>query len=394
MRVLHVIPSVSPSRGGPSLAVTATVKALRARGVDAEIAATNDDGEGVLDVPLGQLSEFDGAPVRFFPRFSPPLRSLREFACSSPLGRWLDGTLRSYDLVHVHAVFSYASTRAMCAARRQRVPYLSRPLGQLCLWSLQCRAWKKQIYLALVERANLDGAAAIHYMTEQEQAEAVGLGLRAPGFVASHGIELPAPLPDVRIRLREKLGLKPEARIVLFLSRVHPKKGLELLISALARIKAESLCFVLAGNVESPTYEARITQLLNESGMAARTRRVGFATGDWKQTLLQGADVFALTSHSENFGLVILEALAGGLPVVVTPGVALAGWVARHQLGEVPPMEVTSVAASLTRLLRSAEPPVVFAQRARELIERNFAWPAVATRIQNEYTRILAASRA
>ncbi len=394
MRVLHVIPSVSPVRGGPSLAVLAMVAALRGAGVEAEIATTNDDGEGVLDVPLEIPTERDGVPVRFFARSSPPLRALREFAWSRPLSRWLDARLRDYDLVHVHAVFSFPSTCAMSKSRRAGVPYLNRPLGQLCEWSLQRRSLKKRLYLSLVERANLRGAAALHFTTRQEQDEAAVLGLGTRGFVAPHGIDLPAVVPDARAKLRAKLNLPPDERIVLFLSRVHPKKGLEILVPALAQLAAkERFTFVLAGNAEPPDYEAQVGQLLRESGLAARTRREGFVSGEWKQTLLQGADVFALTSHSENFGLAVVEALAAGLPVVVTPGVALADWVTRHQLGEVPALAVEAVAASLARRFQAGGSRETFASKARQLVKQEFSWPSVAARIRDEYTRILAAPR-
>ena len=389
MRVLHVIPSVSPKRGGPSLAVLAMVRALRARGVDAEIATTTDDGDGVLDVPVEQLTEREGVPVRYFDRWSPPLRAVREFAYSRPLARWLEKAVGSYDLLHVHAIFSYASTRAMSTARRYGVPYLNRPLGQLCEWSLRQRAWKKRAYLALVERTNLNAAAAIQYMTEQEQQEALPLGLCTPSFVAPHGIDLPALLPAARAQLRQRLGLPTDAKIVLFLSRVHPKKGLELLIPALAQLLDEPIYFALVGNAEPPDYEADVAGMLAAAGLTARTRRVPFATGEWKQILLQGADVFALTSHSENFGIAVVEAFAAQLPVVVTPGVALADQVRRHQLGEVAPLEVAGIAAALRSQLAQAARRVEVGRAARQLVEAEYAWPAVAARISAEYERIL-----
>ena len=389
MRVLHVIPSVSPKRGGPSLAVLAMVRALRARGVDAEIATTTDDGEGVLDVPVEQLTEREGVPVRYFDRWSPPLRAVREFAYSRPLADWLARFIRDYDLLHVHAIFSYPSTRAMATARRYGVPYLNRPLGQLCEWSLRQRSFKKRAYLRLVERANLDGAAAIHYTTEQEQQEARSLGFHAPCFVAPHGIDLPELLPDARVRLRQRLGLPAEARIVLFLSRVHPKKGLELLIPALAQLREELLHFVLVGDADTPDYEAEVERMLAAAKLTGRTKRVPFATAEWKQILLQGAYLFALTSHSENFGIAVVEAFAAQLPVVVTPGVALADQVRRHQLGEVTPMEVPGIAAALRSQLAQAARRVEVGRAARQLVEAEYAWPAVAARISAEYERIL-----
>lgn len=389
MRVLHVIPSVSPKRGGPSHAVLAMVRALRTHGVDAEIATTTDDGEGVLDVPVDRLAEREGVPVRYFHRFSPPLRPVREFAYSRSLARWLASGVGGYDLLHVHAIFSYPSTRAMATARRYGVPYLDRPLGQLCEWSLRQRSFKKRAYLRLVERANLDGAAAIHYTTEQEQQEAASLGFRAPGFVAPHGIDLPALLPDAREQLRQRLGLRPEAKVVLFLSRVHPKKGLELLIPALAQLRGEPIYFVLVGNAEPPDYEAEVERMLAAVKLTGRTKRVPFATAEWKQILLQGADLFALTSHSENFGIAVVEAFAAQLPVVVTPGVALADQVRRHQLGEVAPLEVAGIAAALRNQLAQTARRVEIGRAARRLAGVEYAWPAVATRIGAEYERIL-----
>ncbi len=361
------------------------VQALRAQGVEAEIATTNDDGDNLLDVPLGPVTEHAGVPVRFFARWSPPVRPLREFAYSRPLARWLAAAVRSYAVVHVHALFSYPSTRAMLTARQQRVPYLSRPLGQLCEWSLLQSALRKRCYLAAVERANLEAAAALHFTTGQERAEAAALGLRTPGFVIPHGVELPAPVPDARARLRERLALPPDEPVVLFLSRIHAKKGLELLIPALAQLAHLRFTFVLAGTADTPDYADRINQLLAGTGLAARTRQVGFAAGEWKQTLLQGADLFVLTSHSENFGIAVVEAWAAGLPVIVTPGVALADEVARQQLGSVPALDISAIACAVATWLQDPAARTRSGTEARLWARANYTWPSVAARLIHEY---------
>ena len=180
MKILHVIPWVSLRRGGPSQEILQLVPAQNQLGVQAEILTTNDDGPGLLEVPLGELTRYRGAPVRFFPRWSPPLGALREFVHSAPLAQWLAAHAHEYDLLHVHGMFNYVSTVGMRIARRLGRPYLNRPHGMLCEWSLRRSALRKKVYLALTERANLNGAMGFTCTAEQEVEEAAPVRLHPP----------------------------------------------------------------------------------------------------------------------------------------------------------------------------------------------------------------------
>ncbi|MEO1146914.1 MAG: glycosyltransferase [Cyanobacteria bacterium J06638_22] len=389
MRVLHVIASVADIRGGPSRAILDMVNALNYAGVDAEIATTNDAGSSLLDVPLYERVQYQGVPVYFFPRFSPPVHAIREFAFSWPLAQWLWNHLDDYDLVHVHALFSMPCTLTMVLARLKNIPYILAPHGLLCRWSLQQSAQRKATYLRLIEHANLNHSAGLHLNSQLEQRELEAVQLTAPSFVLSHGLHPAELIPDARQKLRTMLKLAPDEPIILFLSRLHPKKGLDLLIAALSQLRHRRFTFVIAGSGDSD-YEVEIDQLLQDHRLSDRTCRVGFVEGEKKNICLQGADLFVLTSHSENFGVVVLEALASRLPVVLTPGVALSDLINTHQLGAVAELNEGAIAKSIEHLLNNPDLRTSIGDRARPLVLERYTWNAIGTQLGDRYKTALA----
>ncbi len=388
MKVLHVIPSVSPLRGGPSKAVIEMVKALIEVGVEAEIATTNDNGSKVLNVPLNELSEFHQAPVRFFKRYSPPVNMVREFAYSGDFRHWLKVHISDYDVIHVHAIFSFTSSYAMYLARSRNIPYIIRPIGQLEHWALSQSQWRKQLFLSLFERKNILGASAIQFTADSERQQALTTLPELKRNDRARAIPLginPSPIrKDASQTIRQRYAIPAGKKVLLYLSRLHKKKGLELIIDALKHTGNEGWYLLIAGDGE-PSYVSQIMQKVQQNQLQKRCSFIGFIEGENKQTLLQGADLFALTSYSENFGIAVLEALESGTPVLISKDVALSSVVESEQLGLVCDTNIESIAKALQIGLEDISD---LGERARSYVSTNYHWPVIAAQLNALYKEL------
>lgn len=388
MKVLHVIPSLSPSRGGPTEVALNLVKYLRQSGVDAEIATTNDNGAEnaqLLDVPLNQRVEYRGVPVWFLPLASPPNQGVsvgrdRGFLFSPAITRWLWQNIRHYDILDNHYLFSYASTCAGAIARWHKIPYTVRTMGQLSPWALAQSHRKKQLYSLLIERHNLNQAAAIHCTSDGEALDVRNYGITAPTATIPLGVDIPEIQPDAKAKLRAKYDIPLDAPIILFLSRLHYKKRPDLLIEAIHTVKSQhpNIYLILAGSGE-PEYIEQLKQMLHQLGLADCTRFAGFVTGEDKDLVLQGSDLFVLPSFSENFGIAVVEAMAAGLPVIITPEVQIAPEILQAQAGLIVDGNRESVASGISQLLASEKQKL--SRNAQTLVKQRYSWPVIAERL-------------
>lgn len=388
MKVLHVIPSVSPVRGGPSEVALNLVKMLRTLGVDAEIATTNDNGpDEVLDVPLNQKVEYKGVPIWFMSRFSPPMK---EFLFSGEFSNWLWQHIRDYDILDNHYLFSYTSTCAGAIARWQRIPYTVRTMGQLSPWALAQSQLKKRIYSLLVEKHNLNQAAAIHCTSTGEVEDVRNFGIQTPTINLPLGVQIPQNWDEAKQKLHDIYGIPKETPIVLFMSRLHEKKRPDLLLYALSKLKAQNYDFhlILAGSGEA-NYVNYLTNLVSSLDLATHISLPGFVVGEDKQLLLQGADMFALPSFSENFGVAVAEAMAAGLPVIVTPEVQIAPEIAASSAGLIVPGEVDTLAVAIARLLTSPELGQQLGTNGKWFVSNRYSWSAVTQELISAYHAII-----
>jgi glycosyltransferase involved in cell wall biosynthesis len=386
MRVLHVIPSLSPKLGGPTQVALNLVRSLRELGFDAEILTTNDDEEGLLDVPLYHRVEYEGAPVWFFPR----LARLKAFIPSLSLTQWLARHVTDYDILDHHYLFSYVPTVSAWIARWRNVPYTVRTMGQLTPWALAQSRLKKQVYSTLLERRTLNQAAAVHCTSAGEAEDVAQFGVKAPKLVLPLGVDLPEPILDAPLKLRQHYSIETDIPIVLFLSRLHYKKRPELLIDSLAILTQQGhrVHLLLAGSGDVD-YITALKQQVARLGVQEYVTFAGFVTGYDKDLVLQGSDLFALPSYSENFGIAVAEAMAAQLPVIITPGVQIAPEIENAKAGMIIEGERELLTEAIAQLLQKPEFRKQLGENAGKLVRERYSWGAIAQELAKAYQAII-----
>ncbi|MCC5657834.1 glycosyltransferase [Nostoc sp. XA010] len=387
MKILQVIPSISLTMGGPSEVVLNLVKAMRQLGSDIEIVTTNDDGNTLLNVPLRQRIEYKEVPIWFFPRIS---SRMKEYIFSPELAPWLWEHIGDYKLVETHYLFSYAPTCAAAIARCQGIPYLVRTMGQLSPWALAQSRLKKQVYSRLIEHHNLNRAAVIHSTSVGEAEDIRNFGVKTPVLTLPLGVNIPHPLPDAKQKLRHIYGISTETPVILFLSRLHYKKRPDLLLQALGRLVKQNYDFhlIVAGSGE-PEYETELKNLAMSLGISDQISFAGFVVGQEKDLLLQGSDMFILPSFSENFGIAVAEAMAAGLPVIITPGIQISPEVAAAQAGLVVEGTLETLAEAIAQLLKSPNLRQQQGNNGKQLVKQQYSWEAIAQNLTSVYHAII-----
>ena len=276
------------------------------------------------------------------------------------------------DLIHCHGLWAYHSLLVPRLCKERRVPFIVSPHGMLEPWAWRHRAWKKRPVWWLWERRFLQQAAALHATADQEVQSFRKRGLRNPVAMLPVGVELPKQFKN-----GPAMKQNNRSRVALFISRIHPKKGLLDLVRAWGCVRPVGWRVVIAGP-DSDGHQGVVRHAVQAAGLADSFQFVGPLYDEAKWALYKSADLFVLPTYSENFGIVIAEALACGVPVITTKGTPWQELV-DYRCGWWVDIGVEPLAAALREATsRFDQERHEMGQRGRQLVAEKYAWPKIA----------------
>ncbi len=383
MKLMHFLPRVQLAEGGVVRAVLDVCAVLAQRGHEVTLLTTDP-----TDAPAEWKQGAPGAPkLSIIPPPTRPFGLMSKSAIQT-----CAPAVAECDVLHLHTPWETPNTQLAATARRAGTPYILSVHGMLDDWSMQQRTAKKRLYLALAGRKLLEQAARVHCTAEAELTQARKWFPRGAGVVIPLVFDL-APfekLPGPALA-REKFELLRAGHpALLFLSRVHPKKGVEHLIDAVAELNTRSIpvSAIIAGPGEE-SYVRELQARAEQLNVASRVDFVGLVSGREKLSLYEAAEVFVLPTSQENFGLVLPESLACRTPVVTTKGVDIWAELLESGAAEIVKADGNAIADVVQKLLASADDLRAMGERGREWVFKELSGERIVEQYESLYREVV-----
>jgi glycosyltransferase involved in cell wall biosynthesis len=377
LKVLLIVPSLSSVWGGVSTAIGELMPCLIQRGINMEIYATEGYRTGISDI------QPENVLVRAYPT---DVTARIWTGHSYHLKKALQHTISGFDLVHIHELWHYpayiGAREAICRSK----PFIVTVHGELEPWTLQYKGLKKRIYSRLIQRRQLNSAAAIQCLTRDEADQVRQYGVNAPTRVIPNGISIKHwDPPPAKAELLQKYPQLENKQIILFLGRIHQKKGLDQLIAAFNRVLQkyrDGVQLVIAGPDDG--YEKELLKSLHELNITDQVLMLGLVTGRDKYVVLESADIFALPSYSEGFSVAILEAMSSGTPVIISKQCHFPE-VEQQRAGMVISNGTDQLYEAMDRLLAEPELGCRMGENGRKLAREKYTWDESARQLADLY---------
>lgn len=377
MKILHIVPSLLPESGGPSRAVPGLCRALTSVGTEVTLFSTHSAGNGLTVEPSQEPYE-----VVLFPATNGSLAGARQ------INKAIKARAGEFDLIHVHSLWNFTVTWAAAAAREAKIPYVIAPRGMLTETCLRQHHYgRKRAYAGTFDRQTVDGAARLHFLNEEEWRASQNGWFRNPEhFLARNGVDLSSD--GVRPgSFRARHPELKDRRIILFLGRLHAMKGLDLQLRALQELtpKFPDLIWLLIGPDDGEW--RRLDSLIKNRGLESHVKWLG-VMGDERFSAIAEVDVLLQTSFYECQSMTVTEALAVGVPLVVTDSINY-GEVQSAGAGYVVKRDPIELAQAIQVILASPDGGAAMRRAGRRFAARELQWSRIATRINSAYGEVL-----
>lgn len=374
MRVIHVAMDVLKRCGGLAVSARGLTAALARQGADVEVLSVEPGRQGVIEAP-GQGRRERPSLRTFAPGFP------RRWGRSPELLSHLRAAAETVDVIHFHGLWRHPVTAGSRLARELGIPYVVTLHGLLCPLALAHHGWGKRPYLAVLERQTLEGAAALHCLSESELMSVKRHGLDGKAVVLPNGVS-PEDLARPRwpSRLKERHGALRDKRVLLYLARLIPEKGVRLLIPALKQVcqAFPDAHLVLAGRAR-PGEATRLKMLATWHGVRDRMTYLGLLSREEAWDALAGAEVLVHPSLEEADSITVLEALTVGLPLILGPGPDNPSLRERGVGWPVAP-DPASIASAIQEVLGSPEKARRNGEAGRDWVRSERSWDRIAAR--------------
>lgn len=389
LKILMQTGSMDVRAGGPPRVIAESAVALARRGHRVDVVGLCDLGitaEAVFS-SFPDLREY-GISLEFFPRTFPGI-----LGRSRVMSAALQTRISNYDVLHVHGIWEQSLADSCAIARQAGVATFVSAHGMLDSWSMSQSWLKKQFALRFLGTGvMLAGAQAIVYGTEDEMQESQPSAPDSSGAVVPNGIETAtltaASLPAVTLLDQRFPVLADWQRTILYFSRIHPKKGLDLLVDSFIKLAPSypGTGLLIAGIAQDKAYEAEIRARIAGSSVANRVVMTTDFTGQEARVVFRRADIFALPSHQEGLSIAILEAMSLGKALLISDRCHLPEVAGEWGCGLVARNNSEAISASLQHLLRLPDSEILeMGARGRRAILANFSWDVIVQRLETLY---------
>lgn len=341
MKILYVIPSYEPAwtYGGTVIATSHLCRALVRQGIELSVYTTDANGTGgYLNVPINEPVDLGGVKVYYF---HSDVGTRKPFY-SKGLAKKLRETINDYDLVHVAAIWQWIQIDVYKICKSFSKPYIVSTRGSFSPWAWNVSKMKKRLFWYFWGRKTIQNADAVHFTTEEERLKSFAteaLFKKKPSFIIPNGMEIEKIKKSEDVR--KKLKIPDNKFVLLSLGRIHRVKGIHIILEALRKIDDERFLFLIVGYKEDKEYSRQLIEL--SEGFGDRVIFHDSVPKDKVWDFYNSANLFVLPSYSENFGMVVAEAMAYGLPVLISKNVGIwrevqsdsAGFVVDQDAGEI-----------------------------------------------------------